>query len=354
MGKQQTPYPYPYSKAAQLDPRIKLPRPVIDPALAPIVDSFLLPEEVDLEFMRGLAAGTDEAAFVYNSDTILQSAPHLQHKEHYVPGPDGNSVALAVFAPKEPTSPALPALYHVHGGGMVSGDRFTAVTELLALLQGMECVVVSVEYRLAPETRAPGPAEDCYAGLVWTSENALKLGIDPARIMIWGVSGGAALAAATCLMARDRKIPVVPIKGQMLVSPMLDDRCDSTSDQQFEYGSPWCGVANRMAWTHVLGEDRGTSKVSPYQSPSRAEDLSNLPPTYIDAAECEVFRDAAVSYAAKMWRCGSTCELHVWPGAFHLFDAVDNPELPIVGAAVRAKQIWLGRLMQHASEGGSI
>lgn len=354
MGKQQATYPYPYSKAAQLDPRIKLPRPVIDPALAPIIDSFPLPEEVDIEYMRGLATGIDEAAFVYNANTILQSAPHLQHEEHTVPGPDGNSVILSVFAPKEPISPALPALYHVHGGGMVSGDRFTAVTELLALLHDIECVVVSVEYRLAPETRAPGPAKDCYAGLVWISENAARLGIDPARIVVWGVSGGAALAAATCLMARDTKVPPIPVKGQILVSPMLDDRCESISDQQFEYGSPWCGVANRMAWTHILGEDRGTSNVSLYQSPSRAEDLSDLPPTYIDAAECEVFRDAAVSYATKMWCSGSTCELHIWPGAFHLFDAIDNPELPIVHAAVRAKQIWLKRVMQHPSVGGSI
>ncbi|KAK7418707.1 hypothetical protein QQX98_003725 [Neonectria punicea] len=335
-------YPFPYSEAARLDPRIKIPRPVIDPSLAPIVDSCLLPEEVDLAFMRGVSAGGDDF-FVYNATTVINSAPHLKHTEHCVPGSD---VVLSVFAPKEPTSAALPALYHVHGGGMIAGDRFTGVNEALDLLKGIECVVVSVEYRLAPETRAPGPAEDCYAGLVWTSQNAASLGINPAGIVVWGVSGGAALAAATCLMARDRKTPAIPIKAQMLLSPMLDDRCESVSDQQFEYGSPWCGVSNRMAWTHVLGDDRGSDRVTPYQSPSRAEDLSNLPPTYIDAAECEVFRDPAVVYAMNMWRCGSTCELHVWPGTFHLFDGMDNPDVPLIHAAIVAKQTWLKRIMQ--------
>ncbi|KAF7556923.1 hypothetical protein G7Z17_g991 [Cylindrodendrum hubeiense] len=346
MNKELATYPFPYSKAALLDSRIKIPRPIIDPALAPIVDSCLLPEDLDLDFMRGVSAGEDNEAFVYNADTVIKSAPHLDHTEHSVPGPDGNAVILSVFAPREPTTAALPALYHIHGGGMVAGDRFTAVCELLDVLKGIECVIVSVEYRLAPETRAPGPAEDCYAGLVWASENAASLGIEPAAIVVWGVSGGGALAAAMCLMARDRNSPAIPIMGQMLLSPMLDDRCDSVSDQQFEYGSPWCGVSNRMAWAHVIGEDRGTDKITPYQSPSRAEDLSNLPPTYIDAAECEVFRDPAVLYAMKMWRCGSTCELHVWPGAFHLFDGMDNATVPLIHAAIVAKQTWLGRMIQ--------
>ncbi|PWY83845.1 lipase [Aspergillus sclerotioniger CBS 115572] len=338
-------YPYPYSQATQHDSRIKIPRPGIDPTLAPIIDSFMVPEALDLCLMRGTSGG-DDPDFVYNATTILKSAPHLQHTEYSIQGPDGNLVILSVFARNEPIQAALPALYHIHGGGMIAGDRFTALPELLDLLTDTECVVVSVEYRLAPETRAPGPAEDCYTGLVWMSDNAVQLGIDPARIVIWGMSGGATLAAATCLMARDRKSPRIPIMGQMLVSPMLDDRCNSVSDQQFEYGSPWCGVSNRMAWTHVLGEDRGTDKVSPYQSPPRADDLSNLPATYIDAAECEVFRDQAVMYAMAMWRCGSTCELHIWPGAFHLFDGRDDPAVPLIHAAVGAKRDWLRRVMQ--------
>ncbi|KAM0272549.1 hypothetical protein ACHAQH_008685 [Verticillium albo-atrum] len=346
MDQSSSTYPFPYSQAAELDERIKAPRPVIDPTLTSTIDYFLLPEELDLSLMRGTGASDESEAFVYNAETVLKSAPQLKHAEHQVPGPDGNDVVLSVFTPKEPTSTALPALYHIHGGGMVAGGRFTAVTELLVLLKDIECAVVSVEYRLAPETRAPGPAEDCHAGLVWLSQHAARLGVDPAGIVVLGVSGGAALAAVICLMARDRKSLATPARAQMLLSPMLDDRCESVSDQQFEYGSPWCGVSNRMAWTHVLGDDRGTDKVTPYQAPSRAVDLANLPPTYIDAAECEVFRDPAVLYAMNMWRCGSTCELHVWPGAFHMFDGMDNPQVPLIHTAIVAKQTWLGRIMR--------
>lgn len=339
--------PIPYSQAAKLDPRIKIPRPIIDPALVPIIDSFPVPEELDIDFLRGVAAGNEvEEAFICNADTIIKSHPRVQHTEYSITGPDSNTIILSVFGPKQPTSAALPALYHIHGGGMVSGDRFGGVSELLGLVSGIESVVVSVEYRLAPETRAPGPAEDCYAGLAWISDNATKLGINPAKIVVWGVSGGAPLAAVTCLMARDRKIPQTPIKAQMLLSPMLDDRCEAVSDQQFEYGSPWCGVTNRKAWDLALGDDlRGTDKVTPYQAPARATDLSNLPQAYIDAAECEVFRDQAVAYATTLWRRGSTCELHVWPGAFHLFDGMDNPDVPIIRAAVEAKRNWLRRIM---------
>lgn len=344
MSTNSTPYPHPYSQAAQLDSRIKIPRPAIDPMLAPIVDAFLLPEELDVGFLRGLAAGNGDDAFVTNADTILKVKPHLTHTEYSISGPDGNSVVLSVFSPKALTV-ALPALYHIHGGGMISGDRFGDVLPLMNLIDDIACIVVSVEYRLAPETRAPGPAEDCYAGLIWTSANAASLGINPAEIIVCAVSGGAALAAAACLMARDRKLPSVPVKAQMLLSPMLDDRCESVSDKQFEYGIAWNGVTNRRAWEHVLGDAHGTDKVTMYQAPSRAKDLSNLPQTYIDAAECEVFRDHAVMYATNMWQCGSTCELHVWPGAVHLFDAVDNPDVPLVGTAIFAKRAWLKRMM---------
>ncbi|EFY92120.1 lipase [Metarhizium acridum CQMa 102] len=346
MSRKLSEYPYGYSQAAELDSRIRMPRPAIDPALAPIIDSYLLPEELDLGFMRGLSSDGADQASSYNSDAITDGRPHLKHAEHRVPGPDGNTVIVSAFAPKEPTSDVLPGMYYMHGGGMVSGDRFAGVNELLHLLEGIECVVLSVEYRLAPETRSPGPAEDCYAGIVWASSNSSQLGIDPAGIIVLGVSGGAALAAATCLMARDRQSPATPIKAQMLLAPMLDDRCQSVSDQLFEYGSPWCGVTNRMAWAHVLGEARGTDGVSPYQSPSRAHNLSNLPQTYVDVAECEVFRDAAVRFATDMWRCGSTCELHVWPGAFHLFDGTDNPNVALIRAAIASKQAWLRRIVQ--------
>lgn len=342
-------YPFPYSQAAKLDSRITIPRPKYDPGLAPILDSASFPEEFDLDFMRGVAKGEQQCshgAFIFNAETIIGDKPHMIHTVHSVPGLDSNTVILSVFSPKKPTKTARPALYHIHGGGMVSGDRFTAVTQVLDLLEGIDCVLVSVEHRLAPETRAPGPAEDCYAGLVWTSEHAATLGIDPGEIVVFGVSGGGALAAATCLMARDRKSPAIPIKAQMLYSPLLDDRCQTLADQQFEYGNPSSTAWIRSIWDLILGIASGSDHVTPYQAPSRATDLSNLPPAYIDAGECEAFRDAAVNYATNMWRCGSTCELHIWPGAWHGFDMLDDPEIPLIHMANEAKRNWFGRVMK--------
>ncbi|KAL4755961.1 alpha/beta hydrolase, partial [Aspergillus foveolatus] len=383
------PYAYPYSSASTLDPRITLPRPPIDPALAPLVDAYLLPEELDLNLMRGISAKTGEPDpdFIYTADTVLAQAPEFEHTEYGVPGfgegGNENVVMLSVFAPKDDTSnKALPAIYHIHGGGMVSGNRFSAVPELIELLRGPEItipyVLISVEYRLAPETPAPAAVEDCYAGLLWTTQNFAMLGIDPRRIVVWGCSGGGGLAAGVCLSVRDgprtsysesgsgpfgsevesvNTKSNISIRAQVLISPMLDDRCDTLSDRQFEFGSPWCGVSNRMAWDCIFGRTRskdidstspeGPEAVPPwasYQSPARITDLTALPATYIDVGECEVFRDAAVQYATRLWGSGISCELHVWPGAFHLFDAVDNPGVPVVGAARAAKRAWLGRI----------
>ncbi|KIW62369.1 hypothetical protein PV04_10549 [Phialophora macrospora] len=348
-------YPFPYSQAAKLDPRIKIPRPIYDPSLAPMLDSASFPEEFDLDLLRGVASGDHQhcaahGSFIFNATTILQDKPHFTHQEHTVPGPDNNAIILSIFTPKEPppaVGTARPALYHIHGGGMVSGDRFTGLTPVMDLLEGIDCVVVSVEHRLAPETRAPGPAEDCYAGLVWLAEHAASLGIDPAAIVVFGVSGGGALAAATCLMARDRKAPAVPIKAQMLYSPLLDDRLQTLSARQFEYGNPSGTPWIRKIWDLVLGEAAGSDEVTPYQAPARVTDLSDLPPAYIDAGECEVFRDSAVAYATALWRGGSTCELHIWPGAFHGFDMLDDPSVLLIHMANQAKRNWFQRAVKN-------
>ncbi|RMZ86709.1 hypothetical protein DV736_g6064, partial [Chaetothyriales sp. CBS 134916] len=164
-----------YGSTAKLDLRIKIPRPTYTPVLTPILDSASFPEEVDLDLMRGVASGDQHCAhglFIFNAMTILEAKPHFTHTEQTVIGPDNNPIILSIFTPKEPVA-ARPALYHIHGDGMVSGDRFTALTPVMDLLEGIDCVFVSVEHRLASETRAPGSAEDNYAGLVTMSGMAM-------------------------------------------------------------------------------------------------------------------------------------------------------------------------------------
>ncbi|KAL6149990.1 hypothetical protein ACJQWK_02811 [Exserohilum turcicum] len=265
-----TQYPDPFSQAAKLDSRI-IARPPYDPELAKLLDATTIPVEFDLDLMRGVSKDeyqcphgeTQETEF--SANTILKDKPFLVHEEYSVPGPDNTTLVLSVFTPKKPASTQRPVLYHMHGGGLVSGDRFTALTPIIDLLEGIDCVVASIEYRLSPEIPQPGPSEDCYAGL----------------IVLFGISGGGIVATAVCLMARDRKIPCVPIKGLMLYAPQLDDRCETLSDQQYEYGNPTSTPWVRACWDLALPNIRGTDKVTPYHAPARAEDYSNMPPTYV-------------------------------------------------------------------------
>ncbi|TID19577.1 hypothetical protein E2P81_ATG06744 [Venturia nashicola] len=323
-------YPHPFSQAAKLDSRI-IPRPAYDVDLVQLLDATSTPEEFGLGLMRGESKDEhqcphgEQEELVFNADTVLRDKPYLTHQERSIPGPDNSTVILSIFTPKNPTKALRPALYYMHGGGLVSGDRFTTLTPIIDLLEG--------------------PSEDCYAGLIWLSDHASEYGIDPAQIVLLGVSGGGIVATAVCLMARDRKSPSIPIKGLMLYAPQLDDRCETLSDRQFEYGNPTSTKWVRACWDLVLPDIRGTDKVTPYHAPARAKDYSNLPATYVDAGECEALRDQAVEFATNMWRCGSTCELHIWPGASHMFEMTTKPELPLIQSAKATKQNWLKRMM---------
>ena len=262
-------------------------------------------------------------------------------EERSVPGPDSApDVSLLIC---RPTTTVTGAVYWIHGGGMVLGDNRGGIAEALDWAQEFGLVVVSVEYRLAPETPHPGPVEDCYAGLVWTAEHAGELGFDPARIVVAGASAGGGLAAAVALLARDRRGP--GLLGQLLIYPMLDDRNDSPSAVQMADTGTWGRTANDTGWTALLGAARGGPDVSPYAAPARAQDLTGLPPTFVDVASAENFRDEDVAYASRIWQAGGRAELHVWPGGFHGFD-VFAPQAAISQAARAARRAWLSRLVQ--------
>jgi acetyl esterase/lipase len=264
-------------------------------------------------------------------------------EERTVPGPVGApDISLLICRPTAATTPT-PAIYHIHGGGMVVGDNRTGVLWMIDLAQELHAAVVSVEYRLAPETPHPGPVEDCYAGLVWCAAHAQELGIDPQRIVLVGGSAGGGLAAAVALIARDRGGPTAC--GQMLICPMLDDRNDTPSAVQMAGRGVWDRTSNQTGWNALLGDARGTDAVSPYAAPARATDLSGLPPAFIDVGSAETFRDEDVSYASRIWQAGGVAELHVWPGGFHGFAGM-APHAAVSKAAAAAPLQWLRRLLQ--------
>jgi acetyl esterase/lipase len=261
-------------------------------------------------------------------------------EERTVPGPEGApDVALIVCRPTATAGP-VPALYYTHGGGMIAGTSRDALGEILDLAEPVGAAVVSVDYRLAPETPHPGPVEDGYAGLVWTAEHAAELDID--RVVLIGGSAGGGIAAALALMARDRGGP--ELAGQLLMCPMLDDRNDSHSVHQMAGLPMWNRQANEVGWTALLGDARGGPDVSPYAAPARATDLSGLPPAFIDVGSADSFRDEDVDYATRIWQAGGVAELHVWPGGYHGFDGI-VPQAAMSKAAVAARADWLRRLL---------
>jgi acetyl esterase/lipase len=256
-----------------------------------------------------------QAELMRASEVDLHRGGVFTVSDRVVPGPAGEpDISVLVCLPARATTP-VAVIYHIHGGGMIMGDRHLGVPIFLAIAEELDLAVVSVEYRLAPEHPYPASVEDCYAGLLWMVEHAEELGIDPDRIVVAGGSAGGGLAAATALLARDRGGP--RLAGQLLVCPMLDDRNNSYSARQMAGRGVWDQNANQTGWRALLGEAQGGSDVSPYAAPARASDLSGLPPTYIDVGSAETFRDEAVDYASRIWQAGGSAELHVWPGAFH-------------------------------------
>ncbi|WP_405740844.1 alpha/beta hydrolase [Streptomyces sp. NBC_00028] len=267
-------------------------------------------------------------------------------EDRTVPGPeDAPEISLLICRPAAPpTAGPRPVVYHVHGGGMVIGNNRVGVDVPLAWAKEMDAVVVSVEYRLAPEHPYPAPVEDVYAGLVWTAEHAAELGADPERIVIAGASAGGGLCAALALLSRDRKGPQVI--GQVLMCPMLDDRNDTPSAHQMAGVGVWDRTANETGWTALLGELRGGPDVPAYAAPARAEDLSGLPPAFLDVGSAETFRDEVVAYASRIWQAGGVAELHVWPGGFHGFDGF-APQSALSQGARAAQLRWLRRLLAN-------
>lgn len=320
----------------------EMSRPPYDPALQPKLDALDLSFFHTIDKIRAVTS-------VFSAKTVLAGVPHMQHAEYVADSLDG-PVTLSAFSSKSSTNRSRPAVYIIHGGGQIAGNRFSATDSLIGFFEGIDIVAISVEYRLAPEYPAPAALNDSYAGLVWVADHAAELGIDPAQIMILGGSGGGPIAAGCSLLARQNQHPTLNLLAQMLLTPMLDDRGQTVSAKQFEHVGPWCGVTNQMAWDCVLGQDR-PAQVDYMVAPARATDLTGLPPTFIDVGEAEVFRDEAVAYASLLWKYGVSTELHVWRGAFHGFEMPmpgesEDSQAAVANASIAAKKSWIRRVFK--------
>lgn len=316
-----------------------LPRPPFHPDLEPVLAAMaeLMPSSITPEMIPAMR---EPLPMDVPADEVLAQA-QVRRTDHRIPGHQGDEIEVTVLEAEGRTGPS-PVVFHIHGGGMIIGDRFTGLPQFLPWITELGAVVVTVEYRLAPEYPDPFPVEDCYAGLVWTADHADELGLDLGRLLIAGASAGGGLAAGTALLARDRGGP--PLVGQLLIYPMLDDRDATVSTAQIDGVGVWDRTSNVTGWSALLGDRKGTDDVSIYAAPARATDLSGLPPTYLDCATAEVFRDEDVAYATALWHAGVQAELHVWPGGFHAFDLM-APETPMARAMTATRDAWVARVL---------
>lgn len=309
--------------------------------LLPVVEALAAEPPLNAET---LALTRTQASHAPSGADLAVGRP-ISVEELIIPGPAGApDLEITVFRPLGAPG-GLPVLVNFHGGGMIVGHRSWEHGRVIDLVEKHGAIGVNVEYRLAPEDPYPAGVEDDYAATAWVAEHAAELGGDPQRIVVMGGSAGGGFAAAVALMARDRGGP--DLAGQLLLCPMLDNTNSTVASQQYDGIGTWQREANLLAWRCVLGPDLAYSEEAPaYAAPSRAADLSGLPPAFVEAGSAEMFRDEDVDYAMRIWAAGGEAELHVWSGGFHGFD-IYAPESELARAARAARDSWLARILDR-------
>lgn len=260
---------------------------------------------------------------------LVPDVPGIASEDRTIPGPENSpAVRVRIYRP-ENHSGLLPALLWIHGGGYMLGDIDQEDLSAKQLSGAGECVLVSVEYRLAPEYPYPAPLEDCYAALIWLSARTGELKVDPSRIAIGGASAGGGLAAGLALLARDR-VEVNPV-FQLLIYPMINDCTVAPASDSLRDALFWTRASNLAGWRSYLGCEPGSKEVPCYAAAFRAENLKKLPRTYIAVGDLDLFAREDIEYAGRLIAAGIPTELHVYPGGCHAFDGL----VPAAGISKR-------------------
>lgn len=233
----------------------------------------------------------------------------------------GGEPEVTIFIVNAKPGTSGPAVLHLHGGGFNAGSSRAGMCMIQELAQALDCVVVSVEYRLAPETIFPGALNDNYAALRWMHENAAEIGADPKRIAVLGESAGGGHAAMLAIAARDRG--KYPICFQALIYPMLDDRTGTTRAVPAHIGAfGWNAESNRFGWRCFLGQAPGTDDVPVEAVPARVENLAGLPPTFMGVGTLDLFVAENIAFAGRLAEAAVPVEFVTVPGAIHGFDSL--------------------------------
>lgn len=297
------------------------PMSLVDPTLRPELVKLLpqLEKEVytqdTLDDMRSLADKWSEAP---------TATPHVSMRK--IPGSPGNP-SVNVYLVNHEASQRRPAILHIHGGGYIVGSAIGAVRRLQKIARNHNCLIVTVDYRLAPESKFPASLEDNYAALRWLYEQADVLHVDRSRIAVMGESAGGGHAAALAIAVRDRG--EFQLCLQALIYPMLDDRTGSSRQPP-----PWIGTfiwkrqANVFGWTSLLGVPAGSNAVPHGAVPARIESLEGLPAAFIAVGSIDLFVEEDIEYARRLVDCGVSTELYVVAGGYHGFNEI-APAAPV-------------------------
>jgi len=261
--------------------------------------------------------------------TVIPSAERSESVRimaRHIPRADSQEMLIKIYEPIQREGEKLPALLWIHGGGYVLGHPNGDDSLCESFVQAVGCVVISPDYRLAPEHPFPAAIEDCYAALVWLTCTANEFNIDLSRLAIGGASAGGGLTAALALMARDRGGPAICF--QMPLYPMIDDRNVTPSSHEITDPAVWNRANNLAAWTMYLGGDHARGDMLAYAAPSRAKNLAGLPPVYTCVGQLDPFRDETIEYVTRLAQAGVDVEFQLYPGCYHGFEhVVPNAEI---------------------------
>lgn len=294
--------------------RVEPPAPALMARLAPEYLTILEQFPDGMLDLTNIQRAREVAHTRMDAAATRHDEPGVATHDEVVPGRGrGESPRLRLYVPAARISPS-GALLFMHGGGFVMGRASHFDVHCAEIARGTGCVVASVDYRLAPEFPYPAALEDCFESLEFLVANSDRLGVDPARVAVGGVSAGAALAAAVALMARDRGGPVIAF--QSLEAPMLDHRNVTGSRHDLGHPKAWNRTANELAWRAYLGSP-GHAAALAYASPALATNLAALPPAYVAVSALELFFDEAVQYSRRLVAAAVPVELHVYPNGFH-------------------------------------
>ena len=274
------------------------------------------------------------------SSAALLTAGRVEYEDRELSGPaPGEGFRVRVYTPTKRDA-ALPLVMFFHGGAFVMGDLESEHARCLRYSADGGCVVVSVEYRLAPEFPFPSGLEDSYRALVWAVTNAEELGIDVRRVAVSGASAGGALATGVAQLARDRGGPEIAL--QILLYPVLDDRMTTDSMVKFSDTPVWDSLNNSSMWIQYGG---GRHPDGPYAVPARIPDLTGMPTTCMIVAGYDPLRDEDLQYADDLLAAGVQTEVHLISAAYHGFDQV-VPDAEISRRSVDEQIFWIRQFLR--------